>query len=1037
MPPMSTPPSRASQKEEALWLLDKLVPDSGVNNIPAAVQVAGRLRTTALREAAAALVRKHEVLRSVFHDEGAGLHKAVLAPEDARVDIEVSRSGTEELAETLTAVAARPFKFDGSPMLRICQVETPDGDVLCVVAHHLVFDVASAQIVMGELARLYDAVLAGEDVSGEAVVPVAAVAADEPRPESFQFWRDHLSGFDAGALDLWLEGQGSAETTLKGATVAHDLSDEAREVVRGLRRELRASEPVILLAAYYLLLAKHGAGPDIVIGSPADIRGQEAAGAIGYYVNILALRVRADPEQSFRALVRETRQVFLEAISHVDVHVDLLLPEIPRVNSAWSTTLFRHMFNYLPAGLSAETTVGGLPARALMVRNGYSRMNLEFDILSEKDRITVEALYGQESHRREDVTLLLERYDALLTAVGAGPDRPVGELAAWSERDRETVAAANRTATDAPTPSVLRTVAERAAGAPDAVAVAHGERTVTYAELWQAALDTRELLRGAGAGEGDVVAVAARRGPELAAATLGVWLAGCAYLPVDPDHPADRISYQLADSGARAVLAGEAVELPEGTPRLDMARLRAADGGSAADRWSAEPPAEPDPGSCAYLIYTSGSTGRPKGTKVAHGNLANLVRHFLDELEPGPGDVTLWMTTFAFDISALELFLPLTSGGTLAVAPDEARVNGAVLRELLDRHGVDIVQATPTTWRTVLDQVGDRLAGRRVLCGGEALSADLAARLLETGAEVRNVYGPTETTIWSTAGRLAPGDATVHAGTPLRNTTAFVVDPDGRELPPGVHGELCLAGAGVALGYHERPELTAERFGDHPEHGRYYRTGDLARWREDGTLEVLGRVDRQIKLRGNRLELAEIEAVLREHPEVADAAVVTVGDLSADAVLVAFVVAHPAEGLPERLWEHSRATLPPSAVPHDFVVTDELPTNANEKVDHPHLVRLATARRAAAGHGAAAEHHEDALVDALLALFRELLGREDVTADGNFFVLGGHSLLAALLVQRVQENFGAEVRLAEFFALPTPLALAALLRSHGVDPGTD
>lgn len=274
MQPKSTPLSKASQKEEALWLLDKLVPDSGVNNIPAAIQVAGRLRTTALREAAARLLRKHEVLRTVFHDEGAGLRKAILAPEDARTDIEVSRSTADGLADDLTAIAARPFKFNGKPMLRICQVEAPEGDVLCIVAHHLVFDVASAQIVMGELTRLYDAVLAGQDLSGEAIVPVAAVTADEPRPESFQFWRDHLSGFDAGSLDLWLDRQGSTETTLKGSTVAHDLSDEARNVVHAAAQGTAGLEPVILLAAYYLLLAQHGAGPDIVIGSPADIREQ-------------------------------------------------------------------------------------------------------------------------------------------------------------------------------------------------------------------------------------------------------------------------------------------------------------------------------------------------------------------------------------------------------------------------------------------------------------------------------------------------------------------------------------------------------------------------------------------------------------------------------------------------------------------------------------------------------------------------------------------------------------------------------------------
>lgn len=1028
-----TPLSRASQKEEALWLLDKLVPGSGVNNIPAALQIEGRLRTSVLNEAVKGVVRKHEVLRTVYYDKGAGLQKTLLAPEDITIEVEVSKSLAEDLASDLASIAGRPFTFDGQPLLRVSQVEGPEGDVLCIAAHHLIFDATSSQIVIGELIRLYDALLAGEDILTEEIVPYAAVNADEPRPESFQFWRDHLSGFDAGELDLSVATRENAETTLAGSTVSLQLSEEALRVVRGMRRELRASEPVVLLAAYYLLLAQHGAGPDIVVGSPSDIREQRAAGAIGYYVNILALRVKADPEQSFRALVKQTRDVFLESMSHVDVHVDLLLRELPRVNSDWNSTLFQHMFNYLPGDLSVEVTVGDMSARPLMVRNGYSRMNLEFAVLSQKDSITVEALFGLDAHRKEDVEHLLRRYDALLAAAADALDEPIGELSGWSEQDRSLIAAANETAVSPQAPSVLRAIGERVAATPDAIAVEDRDRKATYAELWQAASATSALLRERGMEQGDVVAVAARRSPELAAAALGVWLAGGAYLPVDLDHSTERISYQLSDSGAKVVLAAEPVTPPDGTTELSLIAVGTAEG------TPAEVPADPDGDACAYLIYTSGSTGRPKGTHVSHGNLANLIQHFADDLAAGPEDVTLWMTTFAFDISALELFLPLTTGGRLAVAPDTARVNGALLKDLLVQHDVGIAQATPTTWRTVIEQVEGELAGRRVLCGGEALPSDLATRLVAAADEVRNVYGPTETTIWSTVGLLEPGETTVHAGTPLRNTTTFVVDDSGRELPLGVQGELCIAGSGVAIGYHNRPELNAERFGEHPKHGRFYRTGDLARWRDNGTLEVLGRLDRQIKLRGNRLELGEVEAVLLEHPEVSAAAAVTVGDLSADAVLMAFVVAIPSESIAERLWEHCKTKLPSSAVPQDFVVLDALPVNANEKVDYPQLTRLATARRATVGHDGTAEHHEDALVNELLALFREILTRQDVAADANFFVLGGHSLLAALVVQRLEEKFGVQIRLAEFFAVPTALGLAEFLRSQGVtvEAGTE
>lgn len=541
---------------------------------------------------------------------------------------------------------------------------------------------------------------------------------------------------------------------------------------------------------------------------------------------------------------------------------------------------------------------------------------------------------------------------------------------------------------------------------------------------------------------GDTVAIALPRGAELAAAVLGTWLAGGAYMPVDPDHPAQRISYQLADSGARVLLtrapaADSHEQAVEGLNGGGLIVLRPA---PAVDAPVADIPARApaiDPGAHAYLIYTSGSTGKPKGTLVTHRGLVNAVEHFVAELGAAPGDGMLWTTTFAFDISGLELYVPLASGGRVVAAPDEARVDGHSLLAVIERHAVRTIQATPTTWRMVLDKAAPALAGRQVLCGGETLPAALAERLVATGCELHHVYGPTETTIWSTSGTVSgqPG-ARVDIGRPIRNTKVLVTDPAGRELPVGVRGELCIAGDGVAAGYHGRPELTAERFLRHPEYGRYYRTGDLAYWRPDGTLALIGRSDRQVKLRGNRIELGEIEAVLLRHPGVSAVGVIVLGDPSADARLIAFTVPDPAVAVTaESLWDWARGELARSMVPQEFIIIGALPITANEKVDYPALTRIAAARdqrHAAAGTTAAAEGVIDAdeeLVTALIALWNELLERDDLTDGSNFFTEGGNSLLGMVIGQRLEQMTGVTLELAEVFEHNTPRKLAARVRS--------
>ncbi|MEU2900776.1 amino acid adenylation domain-containing protein [Streptomyces sp. NPDC006967] len=1027
MPEATQPRSLpADSKEHALWLLDELVPVKGVNNLSVALQADAVLLGPAVQGTVELLLRRHEALRTVFRQEEAGLTKEVLDADALRIEVEELAAEAGEVAAVVGEFIARPFDIDGRPLVRAALVRCADGDAFCLAVHHLVFDTVSGAVLLDEFTAGYTALAADGEPPAELLAAQPPYREPALRPSAVEYWRGQLAGADAAGLALWCGSEDLPEPTLTGDQVTADLSPRATEVLRRLQKELRAPEAVVLLAAYGLLLARHGAGPDLVVGTPVNVRAREASRAVGYHVNTLPLRIPVDLGGGFRGLVRTARDAFLGAVAHADVPVDVLTPELRRDGGAsWRNTVFRHLFNYVPDEGRTTFPLADTTARRLPVENGFSKFDLEFFFLSSADRVTIRAAYYTQVLDRADVQGLLERFESLLLAAAAGPDLPMGELPLAGPSDRAVLVASNDTARPVEPADVLTAVRERVALAPSASAVVSGGRSTTYAELWGAAEHTRAVLADAGVGAGDIVALAAPRGPELAAAALGVWLTGAVYLPVDPEHPVQRLAYVLEDSGARAVLTAPGVELPEGVRARVLPLERVGQDGPLPDTSASGP----DPDSCAYLIYTSGSTGKPKGTLISHRSLGNVVQHFAEKLKVTAEDSVLWLTTFAFDISALELFLPLVCGGRLVVASDEARTDGRALLGEVVAHDVGIVQATPTTWRVVADAADGRLAGRRLVCGGEPLPPALARTLAASGGSLLNVYGPSETTIWSTSGPVPADVDRVDVGRPIANTQVFIVDPDGRELPVGVQGDLCIAGAGVALGYHNRPELTAERFADHPVYGRHYRTGDLARLRPDGTVELLGRTDRQIKLRGHRIELGEVEAVLLGHPGVRDVAVVVVGRGGADAALVAFV--ESPDGLDAAgLTAHARSLLPSAAVPQEIVVLESLPTTANEKRDHLALTRLAEQRRAERSPAAeAVPEAQSGTAGQLFALWQTTLGRTDIGPDANFFDSGGHSLLGAQLVQRIEKTLGVPVRLTDLFAHPTPLAMAERLEA--------
>lgn len=1024
--------SSATRKEEAVWLLERLVPDSAANNLSLAFQVEGRLEIPALRAALEVLLRRYEVLRTVYVASGAELMKAVVPPESFQVELEEfdslpSSSADAELA--LRPFVTRRFALDGGPLIRAGLFEQSDGHVLCLAFHHLIYDIISGKRLCEELVAAYEGFVAGGAPPGDLLDTVPAFVEAEPRAESLAYWQRHLADFDPKDLDLACGVPDGGEFTQKGDQVTHPFSVAARAAVQVLQREARAPEAVILLAAYHVLLAAHGAGPDITVGSPVSVRPKEDQETVGHHTNVLPLRLNVDPGESFRALVRRARDIYFSALMHADVPIDSTPELIPHLGSSWRNRLYRHLFNYFPQlALRTRFTISGRPARTLVVENGYSKFDLEFGFASSAEEMQVIARYATDKLGQADVEALLLRYDALLVSCGADLDRPIGQIPVWNEQDRAVIDAANDTDRRYQPESVLEAVYDHARRAPNSVAVQHGDHTTTYRQLWATAVATREMLLGSGVVAGDIVAIAVSRSPELVAAVLGMWLTGVAYVPVDPEHPAQRMAYVLADSGAKVVLTDRDLPLPDGHAITRLSPVSVADTDGALE----EPPPRVDPDAGAYLIYTSGSSGRPKGALLPHRAIANIAADYTARLPATPDDTTLWMTTFAFDMANLEHYVPLYSGGRIVIAPDEARTNGAVLREMIEHHQPKIIQATPTTWRLVLDQVSDRLAGRKVVIGAEPVPVTLVSELLAAGCEVHHAYGPTETTTWCTWGVVEPDGLgeRLDIGKPIANTKVMVVAPDGRELPIGVRGELWIAGHGVALGYHGSPGLTAAKFGEHPAHGRYYRSGDIGRWRPDGTLELFGRADRQVKLRGNRIELGEVEAALLGHLKVRAAAAVVVGDRSADGRLVVFVESDTAD-LAEELWEYARAELPHSAIPQDFIVLDVLPTNANEKIDYPTLEERALSSRPGESNsvGDTSLEPSDELVLSMIELYRQLLDRADISAETNFFTSGGNSLLGARLLQKIEETTQAELKLPDLFAAPTPAALAKHVRN--------
>lgn len=1012
--------------QHAFWILEQLSPDSGTSNIAVAYRTATPLRWWPLHEAANHLVRRHPALRQRFPDaEGAPVRRLVAA-DAAKLTVDVATAAEDDLDAALRAYIRRPFDIANDLLLRVGHFTLPTGQsVLCLVAHHIVADGASCELLMEELGRCYDGMADGGEIPADLRDEAPMLATAPPPADAMDYWLERLRDVDPEAMTLPGARPVPANPTFEGQTISSYLSADAVAAMRRLGTRLNVTDNIILLSAFALTLLRHGAGPDLVVGVPVGTRLPAQRTQVGYGVSTLALRVTADPAAGFADLVHRVRDAFLDGAEHAAASIEAVVPDLGHRGGHWRAPVFRHLYNYRP-WREDRIRIGGATPEPVPLTSDRSRLDIEYVIVPQGERVWVRATYGTEVHDEAEISAFVQRFDLLLRGAAADPHQAVAELELMSEPDRALWESVNATRRDPGPATVLERIVAHAAASPAAIAVVDGDEVMTYGELIATAAAVRARLAATGVAADDVVAVTLGRGTDLAAAVLGVWAAGAAYLPLDPRQPDLRLADQIGDSGARLVL-GPAADAPPWAGECPVIAMDAAVPPAGAGL------AAPDPDSAAYVIYTSGSTGRPKGVAVSHRNLANLIGDFAERLSTGASTAVAWSTTFTFDISALELFLPLCSGGRVIVVRDEAQTRPRAFLDLVEAHDVSIVQATPTVWRLIAGEIGDELTGRAALCGGEPLPEPLARRLLTRAGRLINVYGPTETTIWSTAAELTAADP-VTIGRPLANTQVFVTGPAGEELPPGLPGELCIAGTGVSLGYVGRPELTERRFGVHPAFGRFYRTGDLARLGYDGNLVMLGRDDRQVKLRGHRVELGEVEAVLQEHSDVAAAATVISGDPQGDGRLLAFVLpaVRRARDLAEEVWRHARARLPDYAVPSGVMLIAEIPLTPSGKTDYGALLDLEQpgSKASPIDRSAADAPIADELIGRLVRLWRETLGRTQLGSDDNFFLNGGHSLLAVTLIPHLQEITGRTVPIRLVFDHPTPAALAAHLRQE-------
>ncbi len=1024
--------------QQRLWFIDRLIAGTAVYNIPIAVKLSGELDMEAFEQTLSEVIRRHEILRTTFTLDGDIPVQVVHPYEPLRlVTIEAAETQLHEIVEAETQ---RPFDLSNGPLLRALLVRVSEQEhVTLITMHHIITDGWSMGVLVSEVKALYESFIAGKPSPlPELTIQYADFAAWEQSlgtsrfEKDLSYWREQLEA--APVLELPVDRPRSSLAAHRGSTEHFRLSESLTAALNELSRREGATLFMTLLAAWQVLLARYSGQEDICVGTPIANRNRmDTESLIGFFVNTLVMRLDLSGNPRFSDLLAQARTVCLNAYAHQDMPFEKLVEEITLERNLRHSPLFQVMFALQNAPLQA-LELPGLQLSVLDVPAHAAKFDLLLNFHEAENGFEGRLDYDTDLFDRSTIERMVQHLQTLLEGIVNDPNARLFELSLLSDAERRQLLKDwNDTTTTEPSDCFHTFFEQQAAKMPEQVALVHEELQLTYAELNARANQLAHHLRGLGVGPDTMVAICVERSVEMLVGLLGILKAGGAYVPMDPSHPQQRLSFTLSDTAAPVLLtqANLTTSLP---PHEARVLCLDTEWETISGESEENPAVALEPDNLAYVIYTSGSTGLPKGVQVTHRALSNHMLWMRHEIPLTAMDRVLHKTPLTFDASIWELFLPLMCGAQLVLARPGGHQDSAYLVQAVIEKEITVLQAVPTMLRALLAErdIARCRSLRKVFCGGEAVTIDLPERFFSLFAdtELYNLYGPTETTIQVTCWRCEreSKEAFVPIGRPMPNVQFYVLDALLQPVPIGVTGELYIGGASLARGYLNRPGQTAERFIPDPfsetAGARLYRTGDLVRYHTDGRVEYLGRNDSQVKLRGFRIEIGEIESALAQHESVQGCAVVVREDMAREQRLVAYVVAREGQTIETAELRHYLGErLPVYMIPTLFVRLESLPLLSNGKVDRNALpAPEATTEREYVAPRTPIE-------EMLAVLWGEVLGVERVGATDNFFELGGHSLLATRMLSRVREAFRVDVPLRYIFEQSRLAEFATVLQA--------
>ena len=1021
--------------QRQMWVIDRITPGNPAYNVPVGYRLRGPLDVAALESSFNEVIRRHEILRTTFAVENGEPVQVIHS--ECSIQIKVVDLGAQPAESRLQSLASEEslhsFDLSRLPLIRLSLFKLGEAEhVLIVNLHHIVGDGISQGLLLNEVDAFYRARTGGQDPRlphlgiqyADFAIEQKQAMDENAYAGELEFWHKHLSG-ELPVLELPTDFPRPLVQSFKGSNVFLNLPPGLVQDLTTVGAREGCTFFMTVLAAFQVLLQRYSGAEEIIIGTPVARRTSESlAPLIGNFLNMAALRCELSGNPDFSEVLRRSQDTALNAFSNADLPFEALMKVFKLERNPGRNPVFQVMLQTTPA---SPPHLGDLEVSNFHFDMKVAQFDLGLHLSEESGGYVVRFEYCSDLFRAETIERFSSSFARLLHAVVADPRQKISKIPILSEAERNQLLKTwNDTSREYPKEQCVHSLFEIAAKrTPNRVAVECGGQSLTFAELNAKANRLAHHLRQSGVQPQSCVGIFLERSLDLIVGLLGVLKAGASYLPMDPSFPAERLAWMMEDAGI-SLLVTHAL-LVKDVSRAGMKTVCLDADWEAIEQQSSTDPCVPLPSSSlAYIIYTSGSTGKPKGVMIEHRSVVN----FLLSMQEKPGfdenDVLVAVTTISFDIAALEVFLPLISGGKLVVAHRNEVIDGSALLERISSSGATVLQATPATWKIMSEAGWEKTPRLKMLCGGESLPRDLANNMLQRGAELWNMYGPTETTIWSSTERVQPGSGPVLIGRPIANTQLYIVDEQLEPVPLGSIGELLIAGDGLSRGYRNRPDLTAERFIQTPflETGtRAYRTGDQARFCPDGRVEILGRLDHQVKVRGYRIELGEIEQVLLQHEAIKDAVVVAQQEQDGNKRLVAYYI--PVAGTrlqPGELAELLQKKLPDYMVPPWFVEMEAFPVTPNGKIDRK---RFPKPEGITPETGSAFVEPEGELELQLADIWKKALKKQAIGANDNFFDLGGHSLLAAYVFAQMDRQIGVKLPLGILFQAPTIRQLAA------------